>query len=291
MAKDIISHNPFDDLPDYRKETSETISKDYIMSINGAEIENMTLEILNNIDFNDKAFINRQVSAEELEGNKGIEELTESIYYAGLINPIYLQKKENGFFRILSGYRRSLAIKNGYENYEGYDVEGQCVIVPANADRYDLELVSLHENIYREELKLIELAYKINKDAKEFGKTFDELSEDYGMSTRQLKRIKGAIKYDIELKEILDEVGIKKAELLNRLIKLLREEETVESILKRYKDMTSKEMEEEIKSIRSREQKESLEYKRNNKNTLIKINRQLTDEEFDKIREFMNQFK
>ena len=41
------------------------------------------------------------------------------------------------------------------------------------------------------------------------------------MSTRQLKRIKGALSYDPELREALDEVGIKKAELLNRIIKNL----------------------------------------------------------------------
>ncbi len=287
MAKEIISHNPFDDLPDYRK--AEKKEQEYIMNIKDAKIINMSEEVLNNIDFDDKTFINRQI--EDIDSNEGIEELTESIYYAGLINPIYLQKKENGLFRILSGYRRSLAVKNGFANYDGYNVEGQCIVVPEDADRYELELISLHENIYREELKLIELAYKINRDAKEFGKTFEELSEDYGMSTRQLKRIKGALKYDVELKEILDEVGIKKAELLNRIIKLLRDTKRVNEILDLYKDKTASELEELIKELKSKVVKDKVEIKRDKKKTVIKINKNLSDEEYKELMNLLNKFK
>ncbi len=287
MAKEIISHNPFDDLPDYRK--IEKKEQEYIMNIKDAKIINMSEEVLNNIDFKDKTFINRQI--ENLDTNEGIEELTESIYYAGLINPIYLQKKENGLFRILSGYRRSLAVKNGFANYEGYSIEGQCILVPEDADRYELELISLHENIYREELKLIELAYKINKDAKEFGKTFEELSEDYGMSTRQLKRIKGALKYDVELKEILDEIGIKKAELLNRVINFLRDKKTVKEILSLHKGKTATELEDLIKGLKSQVVKEKVDIKRDKKKTVIKINKSLSDEEYKELLNLLNKFR
>lgn len=285
MAKSIIMHNPFEDIPDFRSRSTEKRELD--LSIKGAYLENMSKELIDKIDYEDRTFINRQKSYDELKGDLGVEELTESIYYAGLINPIYLQIREDGKYRILSGYRRSIAVKMGYENYEGYEVEGNAIIIPTNAEKSELELISLHENVYREDLKVIELAYKINKDAKESGKTFDELSEDYGMSTRQLKRIKGALSYDEELKMILDIVGIKKAELLNRIIKVLKDKKSVAEIIEKYKDFSASDLELEIKALNSNSIKKDYIFDRKDKKTTIKINRKLTDEQFKKLEEFL----
>ena len=285
MAKSIIMHNPFEDMPDFRSRSTEKRELD--LSIKGAYLENMSKELIDKIDYEDRTFINRQKSYDELKGDLGVEELTESIYYAGLINPIYLQIREDGKYRILSGYRRSIAVKMGYENYEGYEAEGNAIIIPTNAEKSELELISLHENVYREDLKVIELAYKINKDAKESGKTFDELSEDYGMSTRQLKRIKGALSYDEELKMILDIVGIKKAELLNRIIKVLKDKKSVPEIIEKYKDFSASDLELEIKALNSNSIKKDYIFDRKDKKTTIKINRKLTDEQFKKLEEFL----
>lgn len=285
MAKSIIMHNPFEDIPDFRSRSTEKRELD--LSIKGAYLENMSKELIDKIDYEDRTFINRQKSYDELKGDLGVEELTESIYYAGLINPIYLQIREDGKYRILSGYRRSIAVKMGYENYEGYEAEGNAIIIPTNAEKSELELISLHENVYREDLKVIELAYKINKDAKESGKTFDELSEDYGMSTRQLKRIKGALSYDEELKMILDIVGIKKAELLNRIIKVLKDKKSVAEIIEKYKDFSASDLELEIKALNSNSIKKGYIFDRKDKKTTIKINRKLTDEQFKKLEEFL----
>ena len=285
MAKSIIMHNPFEDIPDFRSRSTEKRELD--LSIKGAYLENMSKKLIDKIDYEDRTFINRQKSYDELKGDLGVEELTESIYYAGLINPIYLQIREDGKYRILSGYRRSIAVKMGYENYEGYEAEGNAIIIPTNAEKSELELISLHENVYREDLKVIELAYKINKDAKESGKTFDELSEDYGMSTRQLKRIKGALSYDEELKMILDIVGIKKAELLNRIIKVLKDKKSVAEIIEKYKDFSASDLELEIKALNSNSIKKDYIFDRKDKKTTIKINRKLTDEQFKKLEEFL----
>ena len=285
MAKSIIMHNPFEDIPDFRSRSTEKRELD--LSIKGAYLENMSKELIDKIDYEDRTFINRQKSYDELKGDLGVEELTESIYYAGLINPIYLQIREDGKYRILSGYRRSIAVKMGYENYEGYEAEGNAIIIPTNAEKSELELISLHENVYREDLKVIELAYKINKDAKESGKTFDELSEDNGMSTRQLKRIKGALSYDEELKMILDIVGIKKAELLNRIIKVLKDKKSVPEIIEKYKDFSASDLELEIKALNSNSIKKDYIFDRKDKKTTIKINRKLTDEQFKKLEEFL----
>ena len=285
MAKNIIMHNPFEDMPDFRKKEND--KREIEFSVKGAYIETITKTIIDNIDYEDRTFINRQKSYDELSSDLGVEELTESIYYAGLINPIYLQIREDGKYRVLSGYRRSIAVRVGYENYEGYEVEGSVIVVPVDASKSELELISLHENVYREDLKVIELAYKINKDAKEFGKTLEELSEDYGMSTRQLKRIKGALSYDEGLKDILDEVGIKKAELLNRIIKNLREKLSVEQILTKYKDFSASDLELEIKALSSNVVKLDFLIDKRDKKTTIKINRNLTDEQLKKLDEFL----
>lgn len=285
MAKSIIMHNPFEDIPDFREIKKE--KKEIDLNIKGAYLENINSELIKNIDYEDRTFINRQKSFEELSDDLGVEELTESIYYAGLINPIYLQIREDGKYRILSGYRRSVAIKLGYENYEGYETNGNAVIIPLDADKSDLELISLHENVYREDLKVIELAYKINKDAKETGKTLEQLSEDYGMSTRQLKRIKGALSYEEELKDILDIVGIKKAELLNRVIKILKEKKSIKEILEKYKDFSASDLELELKALNSSSTKPNYIMDRKDKKTTIKINKKLTDEQFIKLEEFL----
>lgn len=285
MAKNIIMHNPFEDMPDFRKKENE--KKEITLSIKDAYIETITKEIIDNIDYEDKTFINRQKSFDELSVDLGVEELTESIYYAGLINPIYLQIREDGKYRVLSGYRRSIAIRVGYENYEGYEVEGSIIVVPVDAAKSELELISLHENVYREDLKVIELAYKINKDAKESGKTLEELSEDYGMSTRQLKRIKGALSYDEELKNLLDEIGIKKAELLNRIIKNLREKMNINDIINKYRDFSASDLELEIKALNSNAIKLDYSIDKKDKKTTVKINKNLNEEQIKKLEEFL----
>ena len=43
-----------------------------------------------------------------------------------------------------------------------------------------------------------------------------------------------ALSYDEELKNILDVIGIKKAELLNRIIKVLKDKKSVEEIIEKY---------------------------------------------------------
>ena len=285
MAKNIIIHNPFEDMPDFRKKVEE--KKEIELSIKGAYIEGLSKDIIDKIDYEDRTFINRQKSYQELSTDLAVEELTESIYYAGLINPIYLQKRADGKYRVLSGYRRSIALRVGYENYEGYEAEGSVIIVPEDSEKSELELISLHENVYREDLKIIELAYKINKDAKETGKTLEELSEDYGMSTRQLKRIKGALSYDQELRDILDEVGIKKAELLNRIIKNLREKMKVSEILNKYKDFSASDLELEIKALLSNKLKTDFTIDNKEKKTTVKINKKLSAEQLQKLEDFL----
>lgn len=283
---DIISHNPFDSLPDFNKlKNSENEQLNLI--IPDSKFADFSEEILNSIDFDDRKFINRSVDIEQLLSDPKLEELTESIFFTGLINPVYLQEKENGKFRILSGFRRSAAIKNGYDNYDNYDFDGQAVILPESIEKEDLEKISIHENLHREELKLSELAFKIYKDSTVLGKGFDDIADDYCISAGYAKRLKATVNYDKELIEILNEVGIKKAEVLNRLIKILRTKKTVSQILEDYQDLPASDLEEELKALKANEIKPLFEIKANKKTTTVKINKSLNEEQLKAIKEFI----
>ncbi len=257
------------------------------LAIPGSELLDFKREILEKIDFEDRTFINREANLEKLMENSKTEELAQSIYAAGLINHVYLQKKENDTYRILSGFRRSIAIKKGFDSIENFSIQGQVVIIPTDVSKNDLEKISIHENLHREDLKLSELAFKIYRDSAINKKTFDEIAAEYSVSTGYVKRLKAAVNYDKELIDILNEVGIKRAELLNRIIKLLRSEHTVSEILELYKDYTAKGLEEEIKDLKSKEEKPKYEIKQSKKGATIKLNQALTGEQQQKLEEFL----
>lgn len=281
---DIISHNPFDSLPDFNKlKNNDSLN----LIIPSSKLTDFTEDVLKSIDFNDRKYINRAIELEQLLEDPKLEELTESIFFTGLINPVYLQEKGNGQYRILSGFRRSVAIKNGYDNYDNYEFEGQVIILPDSIDKEDLEKISIHENLHREELKLSELAFKIYKDSTVLGKSFDDIADDYCISAGYAKRLKATVNYDKELIEILNEVGIKKAEILNRLIKILRTRKTVSQILEEYQDLPASDLEEELKALKANEIKPMFEIKANKKTTTVKINKSLNEEQLKAIKEFI----
>jgi hypothetical protein len=49
MAKSIIMHNPFEDIPDFRNKSNEKRELD--LSIKGAYLENMSKNLIDKIDF------------------------------------------------------------------------------------------------------------------------------------------------------------------------------------------------------------------------------------------------
>jgi len=88
-------------LIDDEKETKvENIVKNY------GRMANLSFKLINDIDFNDKRFINRIYTEED---ELDISELKESIEKIGLINIVYLLKQTEGKFVIVSGLRRLTA--------------------------------------------------------------------------------------------------------------------------------------------------------------------------------------
>ena len=183
-----------------------------IENIPGAVLVNFTKEILDNIDLDDKKYILREKSFEELKNDEGIEGLSSSIYEVGLINPVYIQKKENGKYRIISGYRRTTAIKTGYINYgDEYSFDGKVVIIPENYSADDLEVFQINENTHREDLSILELAYRFHVASEKRHVTIEELGDEYNMSSRQVKRIKGSLNYPTPIKRHINELKLAKA--------------------------------------------------------------------------------
>lgn len=232
-------------------------------NIPGSSLVNFTKDILDNIDLNDKKYILREKNFDELQEDEGIEGLSASIYEVGLINPVYIQKKEDNKYRIISGYRRTVAIKVGYINYgDEYSFDGKVVIIPENYSADDLEVFQINENTHREDLSILELAYRFHVASEKRKVSIDELGDEYNMSSRQVKRIKGSLNYPVPLKRYINEVKLAKAEEINKLIKALNlsENEMEEYILK-IKDFSRDEMRAELKKIKSHEEKPVLDTK------------------------------
>ena len=137
--------------------------------------------------------------------------MSKSIGAIGLINPIYLIEKENGY-KILSGFRRSTAVFWGFENIEDYNVVGgnNLVIIPSDAPYELLDTISLHENTLREDLTTLELSLKIWKESRHKNKKIENIAEDYGISKRSVNRYLRVEKYPKELLEVMDKINIRK---------------------------------------------------------------------------------
>lgn len=258
-------------------------------NIPGSVLVNFTKDILDNIDLDDKKYILREKNFEELAEDEGIEGLSTSIYEVGLINPVYIQKKENGKYRIISGYRRTAAIKTGYLNYgDDYSFDGKVVIIPENYSADDLEVFQINENTHREDLSILELAYRFHVASEKRKVTIDELGDEYNMSSRQVKRIKGSLNYPTPIKRHINELKLAKAEEISKLVKVLNiPEEKMEEYIEKIKDLSRDELRAELKRIKADKEKPLMDTKYSKKLSIIKINENLTEEQFEAIKKLV----
>lgn len=103
---------------------------------------------------------------------QGLEELKQSILENGVIQPITVRPKDDGY-ELISGERRLRAVMElGYEKIPAY-------ILPVESDEKMLEL-ALVENIQREDLNPIELAKAYEKLQTEYGLTQEEVAQKVG---------------------------------------------------------------------------------------------------------------
>ncbi|MCL1802860.1 MAG: ParB/RepB/Spo0J family partition protein [Eubacteriaceae bacterium] len=125
-----------------------------------------------------------------------IEELAQSIRAVGIIQPLSVRETDNDVYLLISGERRLRAAK-----IAGLD-RVPCVIL--KADQVQLELMTLVENIQREDLNFFEEA-----------RAYTKLMETYGFTQSQLA----------------EKVGKKQSTISNKLRLLRLGDETMEVIL------------------------------------------------------------
>jgi len=258
-----------------------------LQNLPGAFLTEFNREFFQRIDFEDRKYILREDGLEEMVGEETVQALAMSIHEVGLINPIYLQEREEGY-RIVSGYRRSCAIHFGYDQYgDDFEVEGKVVIIPGDYTKEELEVLQVNENTHRKDLNILELAYRIHSYCSKEKKTLEDAAERYNLSSSQTQRLAKALSYPKELKGILDEIGISKAEEMSKLIKLLNSERTINEIIEEYKEFTRDEIRAEIRNIKKGIVKKQVEFKAGRNTTIVKIARGLSEESMKELEEYI----
>lgn len=247
---------------------------------------NLSKNLIENIDFEDKEYINRLYeSSNQLE----TEELQKSIEEIGLLNIIYLQEKGQGKFRIVSGLRRLTACKGIYAEDKEVKGRDRVVIFSIETPTDTLDLISIDENTKRKNLTILEQSYKFNKEAKKKNKKIDDILEEYNISKKSFYRIKNALSYPAELREIIEEVGVDKAEILNKIIQLSEVE--VKSTIAEYKDVNRDDLRIILKDLQKNIKKEIVKIREGRNSFDFKINKKVTDEVrdyFEKIKKMID---
>ncbi|WP_028856828.1 ParB/RepB/Spo0J family partition protein [Psychrilyobacter atlanticus] len=266
-----------------KKETID-LPKEKIVKQYGRMVH-MRHELLDQIDFEDVTFINR-LSMDDSELN----ELKESISAIGLLNIIYLQEKEEGKFRIISGLRRSSAIKELYREEKEVKAKDRVVIFDKNTPYSLLDSISIDENLKRKNLTLLEQSYKFNKEAARKDKSIEDIITGYNISKKTYYRIKNAINYPMEIREIIEVLGADKAELLNKVVTKLKTEKATADIVKEYKDFNRDELRDLLKNLNISEKPKKISIKYTAKGFNFSVKKKVPQEVkdyFEKIKEMM----
>lgn len=267
-----------------QKKESTDLPKEKIVKQYGRMVH-MRQELLNQVDFEDTTFINR-LSMDDTELN----ELKESISAIGLLNIIYLQEKEDGKFRIISGLRRVSAIRELYIENKEVKAKDRVVIFDKNTPYSLLDTISIDENLKRKNLTLLEQSYKFNKEAARKDKTIEDIIAGYNISKKTYYRIKNAITYPMEIREIIEILGADKAELLNKVVNKLRIEKSTSDIVKEYKDFNRDELRELLKTLNISEKPKKISIKYTAKGFNFSVKKKVpleVKQYFEKIKEMM----
>lgn len=131
--------------------------------------------------------------------DKSLEGLSQSIEKYGLLNPIVLRK--NGIrYEIIAGERRFRASKLlGHREIEA---------IIKNVDNKDIDILSIVENVQREDLSGLEEANAYNELSRNYGMTQDEIAKTVGKSRSYIGNTLRLLKLDENSKKELEEGNI-----------------------------------------------------------------------------------
>ena len=125
---------------------------------------------------------------------ENIEELAESIKEYGLLNPIVLSKK-NDKYEIIAGERRYRAsVLAGLKKIDA---------IVRDFDQKEIDILSLVENIQREDLSALEEAQAYKKLIDDFSMTQEEISKSMGKSRSYIANTIRLLKLNNDEREAL----------------------------------------------------------------------------------------
>ncbi|WP_058486392.1 nucleoid occlusion protein [Defluviitalea phaphyphila] len=126
---------------------------------------------------------------------KALEELTNSIKEYGVMQPITVRMIGNSSYELVAGERRLRACKNA-----GLDVI-PAVLVDVNDQ--DSAVLSLIENLQREELNFLEESEAYNNLMQDYGFTQEELAKRLGKSQSTIANKLRLLKLSSEVKKVI----------------------------------------------------------------------------------------
>lgn len=157
--------------------------------------------------------------------DKSLEGLSQSIEKYGLLNPIVLRK--NGIrYEIIAGERRFRASKLlGLKEIEA---------IIKNVDNKDIDILSIVENVQREDLSGLEEANAYNELSKNYGMTQDEIAKTVGKSRSYIGNTLRLLKLDENSKKELEEGNISPSQA--RTLLSIKDEEDRKKSLDDFKN-------------------------------------------------------
>lgn len=151
---------------------------------------------------------------------KSLEDLALSIKEYGLLNPITVTK-EGDYYEILAGERRYRAsLKNGLQSIDA---------IVKDYEEKDIEVLSLIENVQREDLSAIEEAAAYKKLIDSFGLTQDEIAQKMGKSRSYIANTIRLLKLNEEEKSALSQGTISPSQARS-LLSLSDEEKRAQAL-------------------------------------------------------------
>lgn len=260
--------------------------------INNYNLQDITYNLINKINFSNKNFITRFEDEYELINDETFLSLVNSIEKLGLLNPIYLIEKDNEYI-VIAGYLRALAIKEILKKQSEIFFLKKAIIY--NSSSYDKSLlnISIDENFKRKSLSILELSYKFNQVSETEGCSIDDCLKKFNIGKTQFHAIKKALNFNSFIKEsVLEKVGPIKADLLNKILETLLIKESQESAqlkINHYMNKTRDELKKILNNLESNNNKDEdiFEFKNNKNGATLRIKQEISSEDYIKIKSFI----
>lgn len=133
--------------------------------------------------------------------NSSLENLANSIKEKRLIHPIIVNKKDNGEFELIAGYRRLRACKEilGWKTIPAQIIEVK--------DDIDKTILSLMENVHRSNINPIDFAQALGKIYNEFNKDISTVIRKTGLSETTIRKYLKLLKLAPGVQDRISAIG------------------------------------------------------------------------------------